>query len=803
MAEAETRQIPISEAMRLGLAHHEAGQLPQAEIYYRAILQAEPAHAGARYHLALIALQSGRAQEAVPALREAVTAQPDNAAHWLNYAVALAAIGEPQKARDVLLQARDRGLGGQALAGLLAQVERMIAAPRPAVVETVDEAGATAARTVNLAPLVRLYGEGRFAEVEAQSRALMAAFPDAVALARLLGESLLAQDKYEAAREAMARAADAFPNEAAIHDLHGLALRYLRRNDEAARAYERSLALSPDRFETLLNASANAVSLGDAEAARRYGERALALRPDDVNALRVLADALAFGGSNEEAAALYQQGIAIDPQAADLHVNLGDVLTNLGRPAEAVAEAERALALRPNHAPAHLTLGRALFRLGETVDARRHFRAASDLAPGMPEAHTAYLFCLAHDETVSPEESFREHLRIGELIEAPLRRFRRPHDNDRDPERALRLGFVSADLRDHAVAYLIEPVWRALRGGPHRLVAYANLRAEDAVSRRLRALVHEWVRVERMDDETLAERIRADRIDVLFDLSGHTVGNRLPVFARKPAPVQVTWMGYPGTTGLSAMDYRFVRDPAGSGPAWQGQFTEKLVRLRQRGFEPEPGAPEVGELPALRNGFVTFASFNRAGKISDRSVSLWSRVLQAVPASRLLIASIEDDRTRDRLRHSFRQHGVGEERLEFRRRAPMAQYLAMHHEVDIVLDTLPYSGGTTTSHALWMGVPVLTLSADTLQQTVSTGILTALGLGDWAVRTSDEYVARAQAAAADLAELARLRQRLRPAMAAAFQQADEAIRLELESVLRTIWRRWCAGLPAEGFAAEP
>lgn len=802
MTESQTRQIPIDEAMRLGLSHHEAGRLPQAEVYYRAVLQAEPAHAGARYHLALVALQSGRAREAAPVLREAVMAEPDNAAHWLNYAVALVAIGEPQKARDVLLQARGRGLGGQTLAGLLAQIDKMMAAPRPSVVETVADSGVTT-QAVNLAPLARLYAEGRYAEVESQAMALVERFPDSAALAQLLGASLLAQEKYDAACQAMARAAEALPNLSEIHDLHGLALRHLRRNEEAARAYERSLALRPDGFETLLNASANAVSLGDAAAARSYGERALALRPKDVNALRVLADALALGGSNAEAAALYREGLAIDPQAVDLYVNLGDALTNLGQAAAAVTEIERALALRPDYAPAHLSLGRALFRLGETTSARQHFRAASDLAPGMPEAHTAYLFCLAHDETVSPEESSREHRRLGALIEEPVRHLRRTHDNDRDPNRPLRIGFVSADLRDHAVAYLIEPVWRAMRGGPHRIVAYANLHAEDAVSARLRALADDWVRVERMDDDALADRIRADRIDILFDLSGHTVGNRLPVFARRPAPVQVTWIGYPGTTGLSAIDYRFTRRDQTAGLQMQELFIEKLVFLRQRGFSVPSGAPDVNALPALHKGDVTFGSFNRAGKIGAQVVDVWSRLLAAVPGSRLLIAAVSEERTRQRLVDLFAEHGIGSQRLEFRPRIDLLEYLALHLEVDVALDTFPYTGGTTTTHALWMGVPVVTLKGNTMQQSQTASILEMVDPRDWITDTPDQYLARAKAAVADLAELNDLRRQLRSRVAQAFVGSDELIRAEVNIALQTMWRRWCERLPPTPFTPMP
>jgi len=799
MTEQGSQQVPISEAMRLAIEHQQAGRLQQAEVIYRAVLESEPAHAGAAYNLALIALQSGRAQHAVPALRQALERDPDNAAHWLNYAVALVSSGESRAARQLLLNARERGLGGTALAGLLAQVDRMIQSAGPTVIETVDDAGSAQLRLPNLSPLVNLYRQGQYAQVEAQARELWAEFPQSAPLARLLGHALLAQDKFEQAREVLSRASETTRDDARVHQMLGLALRRLQRNEEARAAFEQSLGLAPDNVETLLNASANAVTLRDPTQARRYAERALALRPDSVDALRVLADSAAAEGSNLEAVDLYRRGIALDPSAVDLYVNLGDALTNLERPEEAAAEVERALAMRPDYAPAHLTLGRALYELGETVATRKQFRAASDLAPDMTEAHTAYLFCLSHDETVTPEQCFEEHMRLGEQIEAPLRKFQRPHENDRDPERGLRVGFVSGDLRAHPIAYFIEPVWQAMHEGRHQVIAYANMRAEDEVSERLRALTDSWVRVERLDDEAFAERIRRDRIDILVDLSGHTTLNRLTVFARKPAPIQVTWLGYPATTGLKSIDYRFSRGLQEGGDAVDRFFCEKLVRLRSRGFQPEPSAPDVGPLPALAAGHVTFGSFNRSSKIGEATVELWSRVLHAVPGSTMLVGAVGEARAQQRLRALFEARGIAAERLTFRPRVSMAKYLAMHHEVDIALDTFPYTGGTTTNHALWMGVPVLTLVGSTPQQRQAATILGNLGMSDWAVQSEDAYVEKARTAVSNLDALDRLRQSLRSAMGTTFQESRSDAMRELDTALQTMWRRWCTGLPPESF----
>lgn len=347
MTNTDSRQVPISEAMRLGIEHQQAGRLQQAEEIYRAVLAAEPTHAGAAYNLGLIALQQGRPQQALPVLKAALQANPDNAAFSMNYAAALAGSGDARAARDVLLQARRRGLGGAALAGQLQQIERMLELPK-------QGAGP------DLSPLRRLYEEGRYAEVEAQARRLQDSGAESAPLAQLLGSALLAQEKYEPAAEVLGRAAERFERDAHLHFLQGIALRQLGRRDAAQRALRRALELAPDNYEALLNCSANAILLGDPDEARRHALRALALRPNDARSLLVGADAAAAAGVHGEAVELYRRAIAIDPQSAEAYANLTDALIASGRGGEAVAAAEQAVALRPNDAHAQMSLGRAL-----------------------------------------------------------------------------------------------------------------------------------------------------------------------------------------------------------------------------------------------------------------------------------------------------------------------------------------------------------------------------------------------------------------------------------------------------------
>ncbi|HSJ39586.1 MAG TPA: glycosyltransferase, partial [Xanthobacteraceae bacterium] len=322
--------------------------------------------------------------------------------------------------------------------------------------------------------------------------------------------------------------------------------------------------------------------------------------------------------------------------------------------------------------------------------------------------------------------------------------------------------------------------------------------AEDATSVRLRALASHWTNAAAMPDSQLGARIRADRIDILFDLSGHTAGGRLPVFARRPAPVQISWIGYPGTTGLSAIDYRLVDAIAAPPGRFDHLFTERLAYLPYMSvFDRPDNLSEVAEPPMLGAGRITFGSFNRVNKLGERTVELWARVLKRIPVSRLLIGALPDQRVAEQLRQRFGAAGIGQDRLELRPLLDLAAYLKLHDEVDILLDTLPFSSGTTANFALWMGVPTLTLAGNSLIQRLGASRMAAARLEAFIAESEDDYVDRAVDWSGRPAELARLRAGLREQMqASTILQATELARA-LEGRLREMWRRWCAGLDPE------
>lgn len=488
------------------------------------------------------------------------------------------------------------------------------------------------------------------------------------------------------------------------------------------------------------------------------------------------------------------------PNNIDALTGLCVALFELGQLAEAERVARRAVQIDAAYAPAYRCLGRILLHQSRHAEAVASYGRAVALAPKDASLMTELLYCMVQDEATDSQHLARMHRDFGKKFGANLRDPQRGHSNPRDPDRRLRVGFISGDLRQHAVAYFIEPVWRELDRGKIELFAYANLLLEDATSQRLKQLVDHWRPVISLDDAQLAEQVRRDGIDILIDLSGHTALNRLLVFARKPAPLQASWIGYPETTGLTAMDYHLANTHSAPVGVVDALFVEKLVRLDACGaFEADAAAGDVNALPALQRGYFTFGSFNRMSKLGATVVDTWGRVLLQVPTARLLVADVGDPDVERNLRQRFAALGVAAERLSLVPRQPLAAYFRLHHEVDVLLDSFPYTGGTTTQNALWMGVPVVTLAGMRRTERISTGVLSRVGLEDWSVTSIDAYVARAVAAANDIANLAELRAGLRGRIASSpLRQTSTAAR-SLEVAFRTMWKRWCAGLPAEAF----
>ena len=532
-------------------------------------------------------------------------------------------------------------------------------------------------------------------------------------------------------------------------------------------------------------------------------EKAAELLPNDAEIHNNLGGILRHYGKLDCSLNSLRKALKIRPDFAEAHSNLGNTLRELGHFEAAHSSYQRALQINPNLASTHNNLGCIFYNKGLVDESLPYFRRSLELNP---DAITfdGLLFSLSHSENINSTELFAEHRRFGEQFETPLRGTWSQHANVPDPNRILNVGIVSGDLRNHAIASFIEPILVYLAVNPNlRLYAYSNAQIVDNVTARLQGYFKEWQAISGLSDTALAEKVRKDNIDILIDLSGHTRLNRLLTFAHKPAPVQVSWMGYPGTTGLSAMDY-YLSDsyilPPGE---FDHQFTEKIVQLPANApFLPYQDAPPINSLPALGKGYVTFGSFNRLAKLSPSVIALWAQLLHALPDSQMLIGGMPEDGNFDNLKGWFAQQGLNSERFTFHTRSNMDNYLTLHQQVDFCLDTFPFNGGTTTCHALWMGVPTLTLATNTVPGRTGAGALSHVGLETFVAHDAADFVQKGLYWADNLDSLSIIRSELRERFAHSAIGQPELIAAGLATSLRTMWQRWCDRLPAQTFVVD-
>ena len=530
--------------------------------------------------------------------------------------------------------------------------------------------------------------------------------------------------------------------------------------------------------------------------------KAVNYAPDDAETLANLGLLLRKTGQLAEARRVLEQATGLAPGNGHAHNHLASTLLESGHLAAAHASASLAVSLAPDHLEAWSTFALILDRLGRSQQAVDAYRRVLARDPNQTNTHGNMLFCMSHMDEITPRALFDEHRVFGQRLEARVGA-PRPWDNRPEPGRRLRVGFVSGDLRNHALASFVEPVFERLAGRPGlALYAYHNYPGQDQVTARLRGYMSAWRDVVELDDIALDALVRADGIDILVDLAGHTGHNRLPVFARKPAPLQASWIGYPGTTGMAAIDY-FLTDHCFLAPGkYDHLFTEKLAYLpAATAFQPAAQAPALVPLPALANGYLSFGSFNRLNKISRNVVALWGRLLRALPDARLLVAGMpEAGGGHEQLAAWLDEEGIDSGRTSFHPRTGLHDYLAMYNQVDICLDTFPYTGGTTTLHALYMGVPTLTLAGATMAGRQTAGLQEHHGLLQFIAHDADEFVSKGVAASTDLAALAALRSTLRSNSPLWTPEGMSRIADGLEQALRLMWERWCAGLPAASFA---
>lgn len=638
----------------------------------------------------------------------------------------------------------------------------------------------------------------------------LAARPGLAEAHQALGLAFKQQGAMEPAIQSLQEAARIRPLHAGTHDQLGIVLHASGQLEAAASSLRTALGLKPEAAATHVHLANVLLDLGQAGQAVDHYQQALDAQPAQAEWLVNLALALTATGHEDLALWRLQQALQLQPESAVVHGNLGNALLAQGRVGQARAHLEKAVALEPNLAAARRNLAHLLKTAGQPGPALAQLLQALALPEAPLALHSEALFVQNYLPLaqVPLAQRLQGARRFGQAAAARAGAFTH-WPNLPTPDKPLRVGLVSADLRDHPVGYFLESVlaaWAAgsaAQGQRLTVVAYANQHEADATTQRLRASCHAWRQVLNLDDTALARQVRQDGIDVLIDLSGHTRRNRLPMLACKPAPVQASWLGYCATTGLAAMD-AYIADPwivpAGS----EAAFTERVVRLPESFlcFTPPSTPVPVGPLPALQGG-LRFACFNQLAKMGDEVVALWAQVLLALPGSQLALQAqpLQDESVQAEVRARFARHGIAPQRLLlWPAQADRAAYLAAYAQVDIALDPFPYPGGTTSLEALWMGVPVLSLPGASALSRQGASILHNLGLADWVATDAQDYVARAVRHATDLPALAALRQGLRARLLRSPLCDAPRFAGHLAQCLRGLWADWCAKAPSSGQA---
>ena len=745
----------------LANALHDQRQLDEAIAAYRQAVALKPDFAEAHSNLGNALRSAGQFADAIAACREAVRLRPDYAEAHSNLGNAFHESGQLDEAIEA---------------------NRQAIALRPHYPEAFSNLGAA------------LRDKGQLDEAIAACRQAVALKPNYPEAHFNLGAALSSDRRdIDGAIVAFRRAIADRPFYPEAHNNLGYVLYEKGQLPEAIAACRQALALRPVFPEAHCNLGMALQASGHLDEAIAAYRRAVALQPNFPEAESNLGSALREKGNLVEGIAVLRQAVAHRPDFHDAYNNLGIALQANGQLDEAIAAYRQAITPKPDYAEAYSNLGAALGEKAQHDEVITLFRQALALKPELVSAHSNLLLTLNYQSGLEARAVAEEHRCWNRLHAEPLRALIQPHRNDRNPSRRLRIGYVSPDFREHPVGQFLLPLLGQHDHRNFEIFCYAQVTAPDVQTDRLRTYADHWHSLTGLFDPQAAELIREHRIDILVDLSGHTSHHRLLIFAHQPAPVQVTYLGYPNTTGLATMDYRLTDEFADPPGLTESLHSEQLIRLSPCAWCYLPAAsPPVA---ARSDGPVTFGCFNNFAKTTEPMLALWGRILASVPESRLLLKAraLSSESTRDQVRQSLGRAGIGPERLELRGLEPgYDAHLGLYHRIDVALDTFPYHGTTTTCEALWMGVPVVTLAGQTHASRVGLSLLNNVGLPELVATSEEQYLQLAVSLATDLPRLAALRSTLRERMKnSALMDAPRFAR-NVEAAYRQMWRSWCA-----------
>jgi predicted O-linked N-acetylglucosamine transferase (SPINDLY family) len=563
---------------------------------------------------------------------------------------------------------------------------------------------------------------------------------------------------------------------------HHLAGRWV----EASRFYRQIIEREPDHPQALYLLGVLAEKAGSTSLASQLNQQALTSQ--NLNALAELANELAGPSEFEMAETLHRQIAQVAPQSPAVWNNLGNLYRIWSKPDPACEAFQRAIAADANFAPAYCNLGNALKDRGQIEEAIAAFRRSVELNPADARIRSNLVYACGFSPAYGPKDLLAEATAWADQFETPLLGMRIKHEKDRSAGRKLRIGYVSMDFRNHVVGRNVLPILQRHDRERFEIHCFSTLALPDAMTPLYQQAADHWHECASLDDAALAEKIRVEKIDILVDLSLHMAGNRLLTFARKPAPVQITWAGYPGTTGMRSIDYRITDpqlDPAGGDDS---SYSENSIRLPHSFwcYRPMDSTPDVNPLPAAMAGLVTFGCLNHFAKVTGDTLHLWAQILHQTPGSRLLLLCPEGSARTNTLEF-FRSQNVSADRVNFVNMTLPEHHMRRYHAIDICLDPLPYTGHTTTLDALWMGVPVVTLTGATSMSRGSVTGLTLVGLSELIAKTSEQYVCAAVNLANDVARLVRLRAELRKRLGSSPICDETAFTRDLEEAYANAW----------------
>ena len=791
-----SKSIPIEQAVKMALEQHESGNFARAEALYIEILRQDPTNIDAMHLLGVLARQGHQPEVAIQLIGRAIARRDDVSIFHYNLAEAYVALGRTAEAIASYRRAIDLDPDYVAsytnLSNVLINAKEFDLAEQVCR-EALKLAPESHSILNNLGTVLRSRGQNEEARGYYEDAVrLQPQFPEALTN---LAMCLCSQGKFDEGIERFREVVRLRPALADVHNNLGTALVHRKQLDQAIECFQTALEIKPDHVEASNNLGSALRALGKADQAIAFFRKAIEFKPDFVEAYANLAATFGDLGRNEDALSAVDKALGLHPDSPRLHFLRGILLRNLWRHDEGIAAIRKSLELDPDASDALTTLGYALLENGDLDGA---MEALTKSVAGMadPQSLSNVLMTANYHPGFSQRDLFAMHRRWAELHEVPQIPLRKPHTNDRTPRRKLRIGYVSPDFRGHSVAYFLEPILANHDHTQFEIFGYANVVNFDLATYRLRTEIDHWRETAGKTLDEVSQMIRDDSIDILVELAGHTGSNLLLVFARKPAPVQINMIGFPSTTGLSAMDYRITDaqcDPLGSTEVFN---SETLLRMSNVFwvYQPPSNRIEIGNLPADDNSIFTFTSVNNFTKVTPQVQAMWAKLLCEVPNSKLVIqtSATQSEKTQGLVKARFAAEGVDAGRLEFRPWSNLTDYLKLLERSDITLDPFPFNGGTTTCHSLWMGAPVLTLAGDRHASRMGLSMMTAIGLPEFVAYTPDEYVAIGKRMAENLPHLREIRRGMRERLLASPLLDGAGYTRKLEKVYRDVWQKWCA-----------